>query len=190
METHLAFVFIMWPKSQTEERWAAASLPRCGLRTREGASAGQHTCPPPVPGSVGSAHTSTSHPRGRGVRTHDHLPSLWVSGQHTHPPPIPGGSGSGHTSTSHPWGQRVRTHIHVPSLGAAGQDTCPPPVPGGSGSAHVHLPSLGAVGQDTHPPPVPGGNRSGHTSTSRPWERGRTQQRAAQSSPGRHGRSP
>ena len=150
METHLAFVFIMWPKSQTEERWAAASLPRCGLRTREGASAGQHTCPPPVPGSVGSAHTSTSHPRG----------------------------------------QRVRTHIHVPSLGAAGQDTCPPPVPGGSGSAHVHLPSLGAVGQDTHPPPVPGGNRSGHTSTSRPWERGRTQQRAAQSSPGRHGRSP
>ena len=143
METHLAFVFIMWPKSQTEERWAAASLPRCGLRTREGASAGQHTCPPPVPGSVGSAHTSTSHPRGQRVRTHIHVPSLGAAGQDTHPRPIPGGSRSGHMSTSCPWGQRVSTR--------------PPPVPGGSGSGHtstscpwgqqvrthVHLPSLG-----------------------------------------------
>ena len=139
METHLAFVFIMWPKSQTEERWAAASLPRCGLRTREGASAGQHTCPPPVPGSVGSAHTSTSHPRGQRVRTHIHVPSLGAAGQDTHPRPIPGGSRSGHTSTSRPWGQWVRTHIHLLSLGATGQDTRPPPVPGREGAPSREL---------------------------------------------------
>lgn len=94
METHLAFVFIMWPKSQTEERWAADSLPRCGLRTREGASAGQQTCPPPVPRSVGSAHTSTSHPWGQRVRTRVHLPSLGAVGQDTHPPPVPGREGA------------------------------------------------------------------------------------------------
>lgn len=94
METHLAFVFIMWPKSQTEERWAADSLPRCGLRTREGASAvsthvhplcpgasGQHTRPPPVPGGSGSAHTSTSCPWG-------------ATGQDTRPPPVPGREGA------------------------------------------------------------------------------------------------
>lgn len=54
METHLAFVFSMWPRSQTEERWAADSLPSYGVPTREGASAGQDTRPPPVPGREGA----------------------------------------------------------------------------------------------------------------------------------------
>ena len=62
METHLAFVFSVWPRSQTEERWAADPLRSSGMPTREGASAGQDTHPPPVPGGVRSGHTSTSHP--------------------------------------------------------------------------------------------------------------------------------
>ena len=50
METHLAFVFSMWPRSQTEEKWVTDSLAGCGVRTREGASRGhQHASPPPRP---------------------------------------------------------------------------------------------------------------------------------------------
>ena len=82
METHLAFVFSVWPRSQTEERWAADSLPRCGEPTREGASAGQDTRPPPVPGGHGASSRelhrarpkdTDTEPEGQGCR-----PTLFI----------------------------------------------------------------------------------------------------------------
>lgn len=137
MGKHILLLFSSCGPNPRQKRWAADSLPRCGLRTREGASAGQHTCPPPVPGRRQVGTPSTSHPGG--VGSGPTATSVPAGGSGHTSTSVPVGSRSGHTSTSRPCGCQVSTHIHRPSLGAAGQDTC-------------HLPSLGAVGQDTHPP--------------------------------------
>lgn len=79
METHLAFVFSMWPRSQTEEIWVTDSLPGCGVRTREGASLGhQHVPPTPSLGKCtqakrwhrGHPEDADTTPEGQGHAAH------------------------------------------------------------------------------------------------------------------------
>ena len=65
---HLAFVFSVWPRSQTEEMGCRLPSQMWRADTRGCFSR--------------SGHTSTSRPWGRRVSTHVHLPSL---GARAHP---------------------------------------------------------------------------------------------------------